>query len=425
MADFLGSADVLRTIVGISVLVLTARVFAGLLEKVQVPGVVGEIAAGIVFGPFAVGGAIHLFGGPLIELSSLFLAFAEVGLIVLMLPAGLEFTFRDLVRSGPPGFVVASLGAFVPFVLGYFTTVWLGLDFITALVVGAALTATSIAVTVRVLQDFQKINTPEGKMLISAAVIDDVLGLAFLSMVVSVVQVGVLPRLGDLAFLMLRALGIWVVMLVAAIFLLPYLLRFVGASRSEGAVEATVTGTTFGLAAVASAVGLSPVVGAFTAGMAVTGSSYRDSVAAFVSKIKLIFGPLFFAVIGTYLDPSQLLNINLLLVPIGVVIAFVGKYIGCGLPAAYFLKSRAKGQRVGLGMVSRGEVGFIVLGTALAAGAISQSVYSALLIVVMATTIASPILLKYTYLREAYEINVKTQAAAPPETPTPASIHVS
>ncbi len=374
MADFLGSADVLRTIVGISVLVLTARVFAGLLERVQIPGVVGEIAAGIVFGPFAIGGAIHVFGGQLIELSPLFLAFAEVGVIILMLSAGLEFTFRDLLRSGPPGFVVASLGAFVPFVLGYFTTVWLGLDFITALVVGATLTVTSIAVTVRVPQEFQKMNTPEGKMLISAAVIDDVLGLAFLSMVVSVVQFGVLPKLGDLAFLMLRALGIWMAMLVAAIFLVPYLLRFVGASGSQGAVEATVTGTTFGLAAVASAVGLSPIVGAFTAGMAAPGSPYREGVAAFVSKLKLIFGPLFFAVIGTYLDPSQLLNINLLLVPIGIVIAFVGKYIGCGLPATFFLKSRSKGQRVGLGMVSRGEVGFIVLGTALAAGAITQSV---------------------------------------------------
>ncbi len=406
MADFLGSSDILRTIIGISLLVLSARLLAGVFEKIQVPGVVGEIAAGIALGPFAIGGAVHIFGGPLVELNSVFLAFAEVGVIILMLSAGLEFTFSDLRKSGISGFVVASLGAVTPFLLGYAVTLLLQLNFITALVVGATLTATSIAVTVAVLQEFQKMKTEEGRLLLSAAVIDDILGLAFLSMVVSVVQFGVLPPVGDLAFLLIRALGIWLVLLFAAIFSIPYILRFVAASRSEGALEAAATSVTFGLAAVAAGVGLSPVVGAFTAGMGVTGSSYRQTVGEFVSKLKLIFGPLFFAVIGTYLDPSQLLSTNLLLVPLGIAIAFVGKYVGCGLPAAYFLKSRSKGNRVGLGMVSRGEVGFIVLGTALTAGAIGQSVYSALLVVVLATTIISPILLKYSFLREAYDINI-------------------
>ncbi len=414
MAAFLGSADVLRTVIAVCLLVLVARVFAGLFEKVQVPGVVGEITAGIVLGPYAIGGAVVIFGAPLIELNELFLAFAEVGVIILMLSAGLDFTFGDLRSTGVPGFVVAFLGAVVPFVLGYFATILLNLNVVTALVVGATLTATSIAVTVRVLQEFQKTRTAEGKLLISAAVIDDVLGLAFLSIVVSVVQFGVVPKAGELGLLFLKALGVWVAMLVVAYFTLPYLLRFVGASKSEGAVEATVTGTTFGLAAIAGAVGLSPVVGAFTAGMAVNSSAYRDAIADFVSKMKLIFGPLFFAVIGTYLDPTKLMSINILLVPIGIAIAFAGKYFGCGIPAAYFLKSRSKGQRVGVGMVSRGEVGFIILGTSLAAGAITQSVYSALLVVVMASTIISPILLKYSYLREAYDINMKHDAKQPP-----------
>ncbi len=412
MAAFLASSDVLRIIIGISVLVLSARLLAGVFERVQIPGVVGEISAGIILGPYAIGGAVTVLGGPLIELNPVFLAFAEVGVIILMLSAGLEFTFSDLRKSGISGFVVAFFGAVSPFLLGYAVTLLLRLDFITALVVGTTLTATSIAVTVRVLQEFQKMKTDEGRLLLSAAVIDDVLGLAFLSMVVSVVQFGVLPPVSSLAFLLLRALGIWMVLLLAAFLATPYILRFVAASRAEGALEAAVTSLTFGLAAVAATVGLSPVVGAFTAGMGVTGSRYREMIGEFVSKLKLIFGPLFFAVIGTYLDPSQLMNINLLLVPLGLVIAFVGKYLGCGLPASYFLKSGSKGRRVGLGMVSRGEVGFIVLGTALAAGAIGQSVYSALIVVVMATTIISPILLKYSFLREAYDINIK-KAPAP------------
>lgn len=412
MAAFLGSVDVLRTIVAVSVLVLGARILASLFEKAQIPGVVGEISAGIVLGPYALGGLIFVFGEPLVQLNELLLAFAEVGVIVLVLSAGLEFTFTDLRTTGPPGFVVAFLGAVVPFILGYFVTLLLDLDFITALVVGATLTATSIAVTARVLQEFQKFKTAEGKLMMSAAVIDDILGLAFLSMIVSVVQFGVFPQIGDLAFLMLRALLVWVVLLAATIFFLPRLLRLVGNSKSEGAVETTVTGTTFGLAAVAGAVGLSPVVGAFTAGMGASGSQYSGMISEFASKLRLIFGPLFFTVIGTYLDPSQLLNINLLLVPLGIIIGFVGKFLGCGLPATYFLKSSSKGRRVGLGMVSRGEVGFIVLGTSLAAGAVTQSVYSALLIVILSTTIISPILLKYSYLKEAYDITLKSEAKA-------------
>lgn len=375
-------------------LVFVGRTLGTLFSRVGVPEVVGEVLAGVFFGPMALGGVIRVFGGPLIELNDLMLAFSQMSAVIILFAAGLEFTFAEFRRAGFASLVVGAAGVAVPFMLGYQAMILLGFDWTVAMLVGAVLSATSIAVTVRVLEDLRQQHTDEAKIMVNAAVIDDVLGLAVLSVVASIVLGGGSPTLGRILMATVEAIVIWFVMLVVAVQVLPRIVKVTTYWRSPGSIEALATAFAFGLAALAVVVGLSPVVGAFAAGMALAGSHVIQQIHEYVGKLKLIFGPLFFAVIGTYLDLRQIMSVDILLVILAVSVAIVSKVLGCGIPAALFLKSRWKGLRVGLGMVSRGEVGFIVLGIGLTSAIIEQDVYSAMLLVVLATTIVSPILLK-------------------------------
>lgn len=396
--------SVLRTVVGISVLVLFARLFAGLMARFKLPEIVGEILAGVVLGPYAIGGIIILFGKPLIELNSLFLAFAAIGGIIVLLYAGLEFTLKDLVNAGLPAFAIALFGVVVPFVLGYYATVFFGLGGQSALIVGATLTATSIAVTVSVLKELGIGRTNEAKMMISAAVVDDILGLVVLSVVVAVIQSNSAPSVLSVAGTAVDSFLVWAIALFGAVLLVPRALSLLGRSKTDGTVEAGMTGITFGLSAFVGIFGLSPMIGSFIAGMASSESAYRNRIKEFVSELRLIFGPLFFAVIGTYLNISELSFADTGLVAVLIIVAVAAKYIGCGLPASIFLKDAKKGSRVGYGMISRGEVGFIVIGIALTSQAISESTYSVLLLVLIATTVLSPIMLKRAYIGEKRRI---------------------
>lgn len=389
--------DVLRTVIGISVLVLTARIFAGILSRFRVPEVIGEILAGVTLGPFALGGAIVVFGQPIIQENSLFLAFATIGGIVVLLYAGLEFTLKDLVKSGVPALVIATAGVLLPFFLGYYAAIIFGLGIEAAMIVGATLTATSLAVTVSVLRELRKHDTVEAKMMVSAAVIDDILGLIVLSVIIAIVQSHKAPSIYSIATTTVLAFFIWGASVIFAVLTIPRILRLLGRARAEGTIEAGMTGITFGIAAFVGAFGLSPIIGAFIAGMGASESRYKEGIREFVAQLRLIFGPLFFAVIGTYLDLWRLSFTDVWLILTLVVVAIVAKYIGCGVPATFFLKDPKKGSRVGYGMISRGEVGFIVIGIALTSQVISQSVYSELLLTLIITTLISPILLRRAY----------------------------
>ena len=392
--------DVLRTVVGIGVLVFFGRVFATLCSRIKVPEVVGEVVAGIVFGPLALGGFIHLFGSQLIELNDLLLAFALVGGVIVLFAAGLEFTFSDFRKAGVVSFSVAGMGVVVPFLLGYGVAVAVGFDWTVAMLIGATLTATSIAVTVRVLGDLGQLRTREGSIMVNAALIDDVLGLAVLSVIVSVIQSGSVPTISSLFLVTLQAVIIWFVMLVASVYLLPRVVDPILRWKSEGTVEALAIALTFGLASLAAFLGLSPIVGAFAAGMALAGSKAVAKIRDFTGKLKMLFGPLFFAVIGTYFDVTHVLSVNFVIVFVILVVAVLGKILGCGLPAALFLRDRRKGWRVGIGMISRGEVGFIVAGLGLTAGILFEEAYSALIIVILATTIISPVMLRRSFVKQ-------------------------
>ncbi|MCL4437119.1 MAG: cation:proton antiporter [Thaumarchaeota archaeon] len=397
--------DVLGTVVVISVIIFVAKILGDLCQRVNVPAVIGEISAGIFLGPYALGGTMINFGLPAVEFNVLLSAFAQIGSIIILFAAGLQITFGELRATGLSSFTVAASGVVVPFFSAYFLAAYLGYEWHTAVLLGVALTATSIAVTVTALEELGKMGTGEAKIIVNAAVIDDVLGLAVLSIATSLFQGGGTPEISNIALLTGQALLIWMALLLGAIFIIPRFINITKLSKTEGITEAAATAGCFGLSAVAAAFGLSPIVGAFAAGMATAGSRFIGRVKEYVEKLRLIFGPIFFAYIGMQLDVGQIPSMSIPLFLALLLIAVASKILGCGLPAMAFLRDADRGLRVGVGMVSRGEVGFIVAGIGLTTGILEQNSYAALLTVIMATTLITPLLLRQVFAKPLFHMS--------------------
>ena len=168
----------------------------------------------------------------------------------------------------------------------------------------------------------------------------------------------------------------------------------------ESSIEGIVTASFFGASGIAAAVGLSPIVGAFAVGMAVASTKIIKQVEEYVDKLEIIFAPLFFAIIGNQVNLTGI-NLNVLLLSsIVIAVAIVTKLIGCGLPAMLFLKNKSKVMKVGVGMISRGEVGLIVAGIGVTSGALTSNIYTTVIIMVAITTLITPIWLKKAYSKE-------------------------
>jgi Kef-type K+ transport system membrane component KefB len=390
---------VLRGIVTICILVFSAKVLGEIFSWRKIPSVLGELFAGILLGPYALGSFIAINGTPLIEINEIVRAFGEIGGILILFVAGLEMTFRDFRKVGSAAFVIGTVGVIVPFIMGYGLSLALGLSTIACLVVGAALVATSISITMLVLQELNRSRTVESRMMVSAAVVDDVLGLAILGVIVSFISTATPITPLSVIIVISTSLALWLAMTVFAAIVVPRIINWTS-KGSEGTLEAAATASCFGASALAAYLGLSPIVGAFAAGMAVASSKTIEKIRDYTKKISVIFSPVFFALAGAQFDLRSFITSDwffYVFFAALVIVAIASKMIGCGLPAAYFLKNRSKGARVGVGMISRGEVGLIVAGVAITAGAITQSTYAAILGMIMITTVLAPILLRRAY----------------------------
>lgn len=391
----------IHIIISLSVLLFTAKIFAEIFQRIKQPVVLGELLAGIIVGPYALGGLPLFDGQPRVVLNETVKHIGELAAIVILFIAGLEITPREFLKGGAASFTIGSLGVIVPFAVGFIILTISGLDSFEVLLIATALTATSIAISIQVLTELGKMQSKEARLILGAAIVDDILAIAILSVVVTMVQSGdTSPQIMDVAFLILKILGLFAVLLIGAIFLIPRILHREKLWRSRGSIEGITTAIFFGIAGIAAYVGLSPIVGAFAAGMAVASTKLIKQVEEYAHKLQFIFAPLFFAIIGAQVD---LRGINLeVLIIAGIIIsiAISTKLVGCGLPSMLFLKDKTKSMRVGLGMVSRGEVGLIVAGVGVTTGTLSTDIYTSIIIVVAITTIITPVWLKKAYKKE-------------------------
>jgi len=208
------------------------------------------------------------------------------------------------------------------------------------------------------------------------------------------------PNITDIIFLILKILGIFAVLLIGAIIIIPRIVNAERLWKARGSIEGIVTASFFGASAIAAAVGLSPIVGAFSVGMAVASTKIIKRVEEYVDKLEIIFAPLFFAIIGAQVNLTGVNLDVLFLSAIVVAVAIFSKLVGCGLPAMMFLREKSKAMKVGIGMISRGEVGLIVAGIGVTSGALSSNIYTTVIIMVAITTLITPVWLKKAYGKE-------------------------
>src|SRR5918995_980156 len=278
----------IHVIISLSLLLFTAKIFAELFHRIKLPIVLGELLAGIIIGPYALGGLPLFNGEPLVILDETIKHIGELAAIVILFVAGLEITPREFLRGGASSFTVGALGVIVPFFVGYIIFSLYGLEALETLLIATALTATSIAISIQVLSSLGKMQTKEAKMILGAAIVDDILAIAVLSVVVSMVQTGnMTPNLIDIIFLILKILGIFAVLLIGAIIIIPKILHAERLWKARGSIEGIVTASFFGASAIAAAVGLSPIVGAFSVGMAVASTKIIKQVEEYVDKLEI------------------------------------------------------------------------------------------------------------------------------------------
>jgi Kef-type K+ transport system membrane component KefB len=391
----------IHIIISLSILLFTAKLFAEIFQRLNMPIVLGELLAGIVVGPFALGGLPLFNGQALVVLDETIKHIGELSAIVILFIAGLEITPREFLKGGIASFTVGALGVIVPFFTGFIVFSMYGLNALETLLIATALTATSIAISIQVLSELGKMQSKEARLILGAAIVDDILAIAVLSVVITMVQTGnTTPDIVEIVFLIIKILILFAALLIGSIIIVPKILHRETLWKSQGSIEGITTAMFFATAGIAAYIGLSPIVGAFATGMAVASTKLIKQIEEYVHRLQFIFAPLFFAIIGAQVDLRGI-NLNVLLITgIIVAIAVITKLVGCGLPSMIFLKDKTKSMRVGIGMISRGEVGLIVAGVGVSSGVLSSDIYTSIIIMVATTTIITPIWLKKIYQKD-------------------------
>ena len=393
--------SVTQILVDIVVVLLAAKIAAEIAERVGVPAVIGEIIAGIIVGPSVLG---------LLDTNNVLDVLGELGVILLLLEVGLELSISDLRSVGKSSLSVATIGVLTPVALGIATGLAFGESGITALFLGTALAATSVGITARVFSDLGALTRLEGRTVLGAAVADDVMGLVLLTIVVRVVTSGSVNVI-DVVQIVAIALAFLVFSVGIGTRFGPKIFQFVDRnSRSAGTFVAIALAFTLAFSLLADAAQLAPIVGAFAAGVALSGSAPAARVRRELAPVGHLFIPVFFLQIGVHADLSAFTSPSLLaLVGVLVVVACIGKLVaGLGL-----LGGTGDRLLVGLGMLPRGEVGLIFASIGLANGVLSKDLYGALVAVVLLTTLIAPPLLRWRIKALDAHRPVREQAPMP------------
>jgi Kef-type K+ transport system membrane component KefB len=364
-------------LVDLFVLFAAAKVLGELFEHVHQPAVVGELLAGILIGP-------HVLGWVSAD-ADVLNVLAELGVIILLFTVGLETSVQSLRQVGRLAVSVGVLGVVLPFAAGAGLMFLIGADNLDALFVGAALMATSVGVTARVMRDMGAIGTPVARVVLGAAVVDDILAIVVLAVVAGMAAGGFDPvGLVVLVLLVVAFLGIVLFAGPTLTRRLSTLVRLPGIPESPFLVAVLLT---LGLAALSETIGLAAIIGAFLAGAIF--EFRREEVATQVEPVYELLVPFFFAITGTHLDPTVFTDPAILGLAAGVtILAIFTKVVG-GWAGSLSMGSR-QAFTVGVGMVPRGEVGLIVASLGLSLGVISQNLYGVVLVMTVVTTLMTP-----------------------------------
>jgi Kef-type K+ transport system membrane component KefB len=361
--------------------ILATKLLGDLAQRISQPAVLGELAAGVLLGQSALG---------ILDPSNETVAsLAELGVLILLFEIGLHTDIRSLVRVGRSAVTVGLVGVALPFALGYWVASALGLAMLPAVVCGAALTATSIGISARVLSDLHRLHTKEGQIVLGAAVFDDVVGLIILS-VVARMTLGATVTPLSIARTAAIAIGFVIAALLLGRWLAPPLFKVVERIRVTGALGLIALAFAFMLAWLADVSGSALIIGAFAAGLVLHDTPQRREIERATTAVGLFFVPIFFASVGAAVDLRTLADVNALTIGgLLIVVGVIGKF-AAGYAPWWFRGNKAL---IGVAMIPRGEVGLIFAQMGLSRGALDTQLFSALTLMVMVTTFMAPPLL--------------------------------
>ncbi len=362
-------------------LLATAKTLGVLAQRLGQPAVVGELIAGIILGASFLG--VVDPADPVIR------SLAELGVLVLLFEIGLHTDLKSLLRVGNEAITVALVGVALPFGFGYGVSIALGFAVLPAIVAGAALTATSIGISARTLSDLGQLDTREGQIVLGAAVLDDIVGLVILSVVSGLVG-GVALSVGSIAVTSAIALAFVIAAIALGALVIPPVFRLIGKIEVSGTLGLAGLVFAFLLAWLADKAGSATIIGAFSAGLVLHNTPQRDAIERTTTGIGHFFVPIFFVSVGAAVDirtlgDSRVIALGFALIALGVL----GKFLA-GYSPFWFKGSKSL---IGIAMIPRGEVGLIFAQMGLATGALTSQLYSAIALMVLATTFITPPLL--------------------------------
>ena len=363
----------------------SAKLLAELFERLGQPGIVGEIIAGIVIGPSVLNW---------IQPNETLNAFAELGVMFLLFRVGLEVKASELLKVGGTAFLVALLGVIFPFLLGWGLMLTWGYPQPESIFVGAAMVATSVGITAQVLAAKGLLHLASSKIILAAAVIDDILGLIVLAMVSSAARGSI--NFVEIATTAILALGFTIIVAKWGTRTMQFVVPKVEASLHAGEVQFNIALVLLlALSMLALYAGVAAIIGAFLAGMAFSETVSRR-VQDLTNGVTEMLVPFFLAGIGLRLDLGAFADPKLTSLALVILAAaIVSKMVGCGLGAMSM--GRVEMIRVGFGMVPRGEVGMVVAQIGLGMGVIEKPVYAVVVFMAVMTTVVAPLLLRVAY----------------------------
>jgi Kef-type K+ transport system membrane component KefB len=364
-----------------------SKIFGEIALKFGQNAIIGELLAGVFIGPSVLG---------IVSETPVLANISELGAIILLFEVGLSTDVKEFLKASGWAMAVAFAGVIVPYFLGYFVFLHFGLTGMKAIFASAVLTATSVGVTMRVFMDLKCLKTEETKIVLGAAVIDDVMGLTMLAVVLRLVT-GKTVSFGTVAHIIGSAVLFLVLSVVAGILIVPTVFKFISKMKQSHVVSIMGIIFCFIVSAFSAKIELAPIVGAFIAGLVLSTIKQGEEIKKDIEPIYAVCVPIFFVLMGIKVDISifnPFIAANreiLVLTGVLFVVAFVGKTVA----GFAVLKRGINKFLIGVSMVPRGEVGLIFAGIGLKNSVFETREYSALVTVIMLTTFITPIILKY------------------------------
>jgi len=392
------------------IIILAAKAGGWISVQLRQPAVLGELLAGLVLGPTV----IDLLGQPLFDqhtLEETIFNLAEIGVVFLMFVAGMEVDLREMRRAGRVALLAGVLGVLAPLILGALAALPFGFQGNAAVFVGIILTATSVSISAQTLLELGVLRTREGIALLGAAVVDDVLVIVLLSIFLALI--GSAAALGAVLGVILNMLLYLVCAVAIGWFVLPRLVHWVDRQPISEGLAATVLVSALAFAWAAEVVGgLAAITGAFIAGVGLGRTPLRNEIEAKMHTITYAFlVPIFFVSIGLQANAREIAGPLAPFLIVLFVVAVLSKLIGSGLGARLSGFSNREALRVGIGMVSRGEVGLIVASVGIRDGIITPEVFSVVVILVLLTTLVTPLLLRAAFPRSPQGVRPTSEPA--------------